>query len=71
MPGITLRVSSKVANTIRRGEAVLRTAVRSGLSAYDAQFVVVAEGLSVTLVTGDREIARGLSAHCRRAGELC
>ncbi|MGB6364946.1 MAG: type II toxin-antitoxin system VapC family toxin [Thermoanaerobaculia bacterium] len=40
------------------GEAVLRTAVRTGLSAYDAQFVVVAEELSVTLVTGDREIAR-------------
>lgn len=38
------------------GEAVLRAAVRYGLSAYDAQFVVVAEDLKVRLVTGDREV---------------
>ena len=43
------------------GEAVLQTAVRTGLSAYDAHFVVVAEELSVPLVTGDREIV----AACR------
>lgn len=40
------------------GQAVLRAALRDGLSAYDAQFVVTAEQLNVTLVTGDRRILR-------------
>ena len=34
------------------GRAVLRVASRDGLSAYDAQVVVTAETLDVTLVTG-------------------
>ena len=38
--------------------AVLATALRRGLSAYDAQFVVVAESLRALLVTGDRKILR-------------
>ena len=40
------------------GQAVLRTALRDGLSAYDAQFVVTAGQLGVALVTGDRRILR-------------
>jgi predicted nucleic acid-binding protein len=47
------------------GEAVLQAAVRTGLSAYDAHFVVVAEELSVTLVTGDRKIG-GACPHIAR-----
>lgn len=39
-----------------RGQAVLATALRFDLSAYDAQFVVVAEDLDVPLITGDRKI---------------
>ena len=39
-----------------RGDAVLRAALRDGLSAYDAQFVVVAEDLGVALVTSDRRV---------------
>jgi predicted nucleic acid-binding protein len=39
-----------------QGVAVLETAVRDGLSAYDAQFVVVARQLGVPLVTSDRKI---------------
>ena len=38
------------------GEEVLSTALRRGLSAYDAQFVVLAERRHVTLVTGDRRV---------------
>lgn len=38
------------------GQSVLAAAVRYDLSAYDAHFVVVAEDLHATLVTGDREI---------------
>lgn len=38
------------------GEAVLHAAIRDRLSAYDAQFVVVAERLGVPLVTADRAI---------------
>ncbi len=40
------------------GRAVLRVASRDGLSAYDAQVVVTAETLDVTLVTGDGRILR-------------
>jgi predicted nucleic acid-binding protein len=40
------------------GEAVLRTALRYRISAYDAQFVVVAEQLKVALVTADRKLLR-------------
>lgn len=40
------------------GEAVLASAIRHGLSAYDAQFVVVAERLGVRLVTNDVRVLR-------------
>jgi predicted nucleic acid-binding protein len=40
------------------GEAVLETALRVGLSAYDAHFVVLAEELGVSLVTSDKGILR-------------
>jgi predicted nucleic acid-binding protein len=40
------------------GRAVLRSALRDRLSAYDSQFVVVAEDLGVQLVTGDRGIRK-------------
>ncbi len=39
-----------------RGSAVLETAVRLGISAYDAHFVVVAAELGAKLVTNDREL---------------
>lgn len=38
--------------------AVLNTALGCGLSAYDAEFVVLARQLDVPLVTADREILR-------------
>ena len=38
------------------GAAVLDIAVRLGVSAYDAHFVVVAEKLDAKLVTNDREL---------------
>jgi len=40
------------------GGAVTRTALELGLSAYDAEFVVLARRLDVRLVTEDREILR-------------
>ena len=40
------------------GEAVLRTAIRNRISAYDAQFVVIAKELGVQLVTGDRKLQK-------------
>jgi predicted nucleic acid-binding protein len=39
------------------GDDVLETAVEYGLSAYDAQFVVVAADLGVPLVTADKKLA--------------
>ena len=38
------------------GTAVLDSAMRLGISAYDAHFVVVAEDLGVKLVTNDRQL---------------
>ncbi len=38
---------------------MLETALDRGLSAYDAQFVVVAETSGVPLVTADRKILQG------------
>ncbi len=40
------------------GEMVLAVALRDGLSAYDAQFVALAERLGVPLVTADKAILR-------------
>ena len=39
-------------------ELVYETALSHGISAYDAQFVALAGLLEVTLVTGDRKVAR-------------
>ena len=38
--------------------AVLRLAVKNAISAYDAQFVVLARALDTVLVTSDRKLAR-------------
>jgi len=38
------------------GEVVLSTALRHGLTAYDAQFIAVAEAEGVPLVTADRKV---------------
>ena len=38
------------------GAAVLDAALRRGISAYDAHFVVIAEELGARLVTNDREL---------------
>jgi predicted nucleic acid-binding protein len=38
------------------GDEVLETAAARNLSAYDAQFVVAATNLEVTLVTSDRRL---------------
>jgi predicted nucleic acid-binding protein len=40
------------------GEDVLRTAINLGISAYDAQFVVVAEKMDCKLVTSDKRLVK-------------
>ena len=40
------------------GEEVLQSALKYGISAYDAHFVVLAEKLNLTLVTADRKLCR-------------
>lgn len=40
------------------GESVLAAALRDGISAYDAQFVALAEHLGVPLVTADKALLR-------------
>lgn len=39
-------------------EACLQIATRGAVSAYDAEFVLVAEQMGLTLVTGDRRLVR-------------
>jgi predicted nucleic acid-binding protein len=39
-------------------EECLRLAARGGVSAYDAEFVLVAERLDLPLITADRKLAR-------------
>jgi predicted nucleic acid-binding protein len=39
--------------------SILDVALRHTLSAYDAEFVALAEGLGVPLVTGDRRVLKG------------
>jgi predicted nucleic acid-binding protein len=41
------------------GPEVLRIALQRGLTAYDAEFVVLAQALDVPLVTADRAILNG------------
>ena len=44
-------------------DAVLNVVERSRLSAYDAEFVALADGLGVPLVTEDKAIVRAFPAH--------
>ncbi|MBI4306350.1 MAG: type II toxin-antitoxin system VapC family toxin [Chloroflexi bacterium] len=39
-------------------EGCLRVAIRGAVSAYDAEFVIVAEQMGLMLVTGDRRLVR-------------
>jgi predicted nucleic acid-binding protein len=48
--------------TVRSTTAVLRLAEQSGCSAYDCEFVSVAQDLGVTLVTQDQQILRAFPA---------
>lgn len=52
--GATLALDGNVADV--PGPDVLRTAEASGLTAYDAEFVVLARSLGVPMVTVDRAI---------------
>ena len=44
------------------GEAVIDLAVNSGCTAYDCEFVAVANALRVTLVTNDKQVLRAFPA---------
>ena len=52
------------------GERVLAVALRDGLSAYDAQFVALAEDLGVYVVTADKGILRARPDLARAMGEF-
>jgi predicted nucleic acid-binding protein len=38
--------------------------LRDNLTIYDASYVALAEALQVTLLTGDRRLARATGPHC-------
>jgi predicted nucleic acid-binding protein len=46
------------ADLVPSTEACLRLAARGGVSAYDAEFVLVAERLGLPLVTADKKLAK-------------
>jgi predicted nucleic acid-binding protein len=48
----------------------LEIAARGAVSAYDAEFVFVAERLDLTLVTGDRRLARAFPGRVRGIEEF-
>lgn len=50
-------------------EEVLNLAARSGCSAYDCEFVALAMGLDVPLVTCDRRLAKAFPGVARLLGE--
>lgn len=52
------------------GESALRTAVEASISAYDAQFVVLAEQLGVSLVTADRKLTEACAPPAVALGEF-
>lgn len=49
-------------------ETVLRLAGRSGCSAYDCEFVALAEALEVSFVTADRRLAAAFPQRARLLG---
>ncbi len=51
-------------------EECLEVAARGGVSAYDAEFVFVAERLDLVLVTADRKLARAFPGRVRTIEEL-
>jgi predicted nucleic acid-binding protein len=48
----------------------LEMATRGGVSAYDAEFVLVAEKLDLLLITADRRLARAFPSRVRRIDQL-
>jgi predicted nucleic acid-binding protein len=50
---------------------VLRLAAESGCSAYDGEFVALAEALAVPLVTHDRHLLRAFPAIAMTAADFC
>jgi len=52
------------------GELVLAAALRHNISAYDAQFLVLANTLKVPLVTGDKALVRAATPVAQALGEF-
>lgn len=50
---------------------VLEIALKSGLSAYDAQYVALAQELSIPLVTEDRKIVRAVPKIAMTMQQFC